>query len=616
MSMFARPPRLVATAFRLRSNSFPRSAWERILRRGVPRRLGAAPPPPTRFTMALAALSLTLFFLASPAHAQEEILVDQSGYRPGDAKIAFIRSGAKTEFEVMNAETGKRAYLGKVRSIGAVDPATGDDVFALDLTVVAAPGTYRIRIPGTELTSGDFSVGADVYRPAALSALGSFYYQRCGMEVNNGSIWRHPPCHTNDAVFFDRPSDRRDVAGGWHDAGDYGKYIATAGVSAAFLLYLYEAQPEKFTDRQLNIPEAGNGVPDILDEARWELAWMLKMQNDDGSVAHKVSTKKWTGEYLPEKDPDTRYIFPASSAATASFAAVTAIAARVFTKWDKVFARSLLKASLGAWKYLQAHETIVPSGGFRNPEGVEGGEYGDQQDLDERLWAAVELYRTTGNSEYNHYFLAMYKQLGVTLYPVSWTQVQNFAFESYLKLPAARTDFSARSLFISRLAEYGDNLLKRIESSAYRCVLTPDEYYWGSNSVVAGYAFDLIQAYESTRQQRFLKGALDQLHYLLGRNTFNISFVTGVGAHPVRHPYHQFSMMLQAPDPVPGLLVGGPNKGSSLQGRALSGYPGKCYEDNQKNYFVNEVAINYTAPFAFAAGYFAEMNTATTRESQ
>jgi endoglucanase len=423
------------------------------------------------------------------------------------------------------------------------------------------------------------------------------------MEVNNGAMWQHSGCHLNDAAFFDDPSQHKDVAGGWHDAGDYGKFVATASVSAAFLIYSYELQPEKYTDRQLKIPEAGNGIPDILDEARWELQWLLKMQNDEGGVYHKVSTKKWTGEYLPQDDPDTRYIFPVSSTATGSFAAVTALGARVFTKWDKQFSFSLLRASVAAWKFLDNHRNIVPAGGFRNPEGVEGGEYGDKQDDDERLWASVELFRTTNKDEYRQYFLTNYQRLGGIIHPISWAEVENFAYYSYLKLPMNESDFHARSFVITKLTNLCDDLLKRIETNGYRYVLNPDEYYWGSNSVAAGYAFDLIQAFEATKQSRYLNAALDQLHYLLGRNTFNTSFVTGVGTNPVRHPYHQFSIMLNASNPVPGLLVGGANRNSKLQGAAISNYPGKCYEDNEKNYFVNEVAINYTAPLVFLVGY-------------
>ena len=548
-----------------------------------------------------------LLAASCPAAGQSGILIDQFGYRPGDPKLAFVREFQKGPFEVVSAADSTTAFKGTIRAIGTTDEATGDIVFELDFGALRTPGTYRCILPDRGITSGEFRIAEDVYSAPFISAAESFFYQRCGTALSNGTPWQHAECHQKDAVFYADPSRQKAVTGGWHDAGDYGKFVATGTLSAAFLLYLYERQSGKFTDRQLNIPESGNGVPDLLDEVRWELQWLLKMQGEDGGVYHKVSTKKWTGEYLPQKDPDQRYIFAVSSSATGSFAAVTALAARVFERWDKRFAQELLRASVTAWKFLEDHRAVLPPGGFRNPPGVEGGEYGDQQDADERLWASVELYRTSGSEQYQRYFLANYQQIGGIASPLSWVQVQNFAYYSYLKLPASRSDVRARSFILGTLTAYCDRLLRRVQASGYRHVLASDEFYWGSNSVCAGYAFDLLEAYEATRGARYLNAALDQLHYFLGRNTFGISFLTGVGTNPVRHPYHQFSMKLGAPEPVPGLLVGGPNRGNRLRGAVLSEFPGRCYEDNEKNYYVNEVAINYTAPFVYLAGSLTEL---------
>ncbi len=537
----------------------------------------------------------------------QSILVDQLGYRPTDAKIAMIRGITGKTFHVMNLANNRAAFSGKVRPVGTIDENTGDTLYEMDFTKVRAPGRYQIWMSEISATSPEFTITDDAYRPAALAAIQSYYYQRCGTEVNNGTPWNHPPCHLDDATVYANPSLTSNVVGGWHDAGDYGKFVATGAVSAEFLLSLYESQPGKFSDGQLQIPERNNSVPDILDEARWELEWLLKMQGADGGVSHKVSTKKWTGEHLPDKDPDRRYLFDVSSTATGSFCAITAAGARVFKKWDSEFARRLLRSSLIAWKYLELHPSIVPPDGFHNPPGVEGGEYGDAQDRDERLWASAELYRTTLSDVYHRYFLVHYMDCGGINYPVSWEHVQNFAYYSYLSVPAKRIDYKARSFIIASLTTYSDDLLRRIAVSGYRCVLTSNQFYWGSNSVALGYAYDLIHGYEVTGFARYLAGAVDQLHYIFGRNTFGQTFVTGIGSTPVRHPYHQFSMLRDV-RPVPGLLVGGPNKNSRLNGKVLSKFSGKCYEDSEKNYYVNEVAINYTAPLAFVAGYFARLD--------
>ncbi|MBI3110171.1 MAG: glycoside hydrolase family 9 protein [Ignavibacteriales bacterium] len=537
----------------------------------------------------------------------ERILLNQAGYRPGDRKIAFIRTVPGDEFEVMNLATNKPILNGKVGALGINDRNTGDSMHEIDFSSLKSPGRYQLRIRETSMVSPEFVVAADVYDVATLASIESFYYQRCGTEMDNGTPWRHPPCHTADAVFFDKPSEHMDVTGGWHDAGDYGKFVATAAVSAACLLSLHELHPSKFVDGQLSIPEAGNRIPDLLDEVRWELEWLLKMQRRDGGVHHKVSTKKWTGEYLPDRDPDQRYIFGVSSAATGAFAAVMAQAARIYDHFDPPFAQRLLRSSIHAWKFLEANPSIVPSGGFRNPPGVEGGEYGDTKDEDERLWGAAELYRTTGSLEYHRYFLTRFKQLGGMTYTVSWQNVQNFAYYSYMMGPREALDNDARAFIVATLTRYADRLLGRIEENGYRHVLGAEEYYWGSNSVALGYALDLIQAFRILGSARYREGALDQLHYILGRNPFDQTFITGVGDRPVKHPYHQFSMMLRAGSPVPGLIVGGANKNGRLRGKVLSGFPGKCYEDNGKNYYVNEVAINYTAPFTYVAGFFSSL---------
>ncbi|HEY6952307.1 MAG TPA: glycoside hydrolase family 9 protein [Bacteroidota bacterium] len=543
-----------------------------------------------------------------PALAQSTVYVDQAGYRTHDPKIAYIKEPQNGAFEIIDVSTTKSVYKGTIRAIGNRDDATGDVTYSLDFSNFTRPGRYQLWLPGASYVSAEFSIENDVYRDVAVTSLQSFYFQRCGTEVGNGTLWEHPPCHTNNAFYFSDPSKSRDVTGGWHDAGDYNKFVPTTAVSAAFILYLYERSPEKFYDGQLAIPEAANGVPDILDEARWGLTWLLKMQEEDGSVHHKVSIRKWTGEHLPQTEKDPQFIFDVSSASTADFAAVTAMGARAFEKWDHQFAQQLLRASLKAWAFLEIHHSVVPPGGFRNPPGVEGGEYGDDQDADERLWASVELYRTTGSNKFHDYFLSNYSTLGGYAFPVSWQHVQNFAYSSYLRLPASRQNLQVRAYLASSLLKYADRLLLRIEENGYRYVLSSEEYYWGSNSVALGYAYDLIQAYDFAGSRRYLDGALDQLHFMLGRNTFGISFVTDVGSHSVARPYHQFSMLLDAGKPVPGMVVAGANKSSRLRGQKISDFPGRCYEDNQKNYFVNETAINYTAPFVYLAGCLSEFN--------
>lgn len=556
----------------------------------------------------------------SDSLAQNLIAVNSAGYRSDDPKRGYTTyQGISVDsFQVVDASSLETVYQDKIRKSRVKAQAFGSVVHELDFSAFDRPGRYRLFVPGANITSVPFEIGSGVYGEAIQTAMQSFYYQRCGTRIDTGTPWRHEACHLEDAVFFSDPQKHIDVTGGWHDAGDYGKFSVNTSVSLAFLLYLYDHHPEKFRDGQLAYPEPGNGIPDLLDEARWALVWLLKMQNGEGGVYHKVQKKKWTGEYLPGDDPDIRYIFEVSSAATADFAAVAALGARLFESFDPAFSDTLTRAARKAWSYIDRHPQIVPQGGFTNPQDVRGGEYGDTADSDERLWAAAELYRLTGDSEFSEYFVNNYRSTGEPgSPPVSWKNVGEFAVYTYLRMPVSKQDREARTYLLQRISGFADRLLKRVMGNGYRVVLNKDEYYWGSNSVVLGYAFNLVQAYELTGLKLYRDAALDQLHYILGCNPFGLTFVTGIGSNPVQHPYHQFSIELNVDQPVPGMVVGGPNSHNLLNGKVLSEHPGKAYEDSHKNYTVNETAINYTAPFVYLAGFFAEMDAVTlTSESR
>jgi len=547
--------------------------------------------------------------IAPEGYSWKFIIIDQLGYRPEDFKIAFVKNIYPGSFEIKDARTNQIEFQGKSDSLGMMDPATGDNVFSLNFSTFTKPGEYYIEVPFLEATSKPFKINNDVYNDCAIKTLQSFYYQRCGIEINNGTIWKHPACHTKPAVFYDDPSQSKDETGGWHDAGDYNKFVPTTSVSIAFLLYAYDYNPKFFTDGQLKIPENDNAIPDILDEARWGLNWLMKMQRADGAVYQKVSIKTWTGEHLPNEETDTQYLFGISSSSTAEVAAVTALGARIFDKFDKPYSMKLLKTAVAAWSFLTEHPGNIPSGGFRNPPDVYGGDYNDKDDADERLWASIELFRTTGSDKYINYFLSNFQKVGGPYITVGYENTANFAYYSFLLTHNLTTGSTVRSILLTKLENYANNILTKIQSSGYSCALGLNEYYWGSNSVDLGYAFDLINAYRITNQEKYIDGALDQFHYILGRNTFGISFVTGVCYNSVRYPYHQFSMLKYPGNPVPGLVVGGPNKYSKLEGNYISNYPGKCYEDYQKNYYTNEPAINYTAPMVFVSSFLSVRDT-------
>ncbi|MGM0506329.1 MAG: glycoside hydrolase family 9 protein, partial [Bacteroidota bacterium] len=467
----------------------------------------------------------------------------------------------------------------------------------IDFSSVETPGEYQIRsVEKDPVFSERFHTSPNPYQEVLPTLIKSFYYHRCGTRIADQTQWGYEQCHLDDAELYNQRGTFLDVTGGWHDAGDYNKFSVNTALSAALLLYAYEYSPDLKSDQKPRIPESGNGIPNILDEVSQALRWLLKMQDSNGAVFHKVSQEKWIGEFMPDQDPAKRYLFTYSSAATASFSAVAALGARHLSDVDPELSSLLESASRKAWDYLLAHPNNVPNGGFKNPEGVTGGEYGDSSDLDERVWAAAELFHLTGENSYSRYVSDHHTEItGDQLPPLSWRNTHSLAIQSYLSWPEGVLSESIDSDVRSDLIDRAESILRNQKTSNYRNLLRSDEYYWGSNSVGLGYAFELLQAYRISNRLPYLNAATDQLHYLFGRNPFNRSQITGVGSRSVEQPYHQLSETGSFTAPVPGMLVGGPNDYIHLNDRPISSHPGKNYEDQFKNYLVNEPAINFTA---------------------
>lgn len=551
-----------------------------------------------------------LMIACKPESYSTFIAVNLAGYNTGQVKQALLVNSDGDEFEILRRDNSEVVFRGRIETEKQPDIATGDRVSVLDFTSMETEGEYVIRINGDNvLLSDSFRITTDVYRELTTVSLQSFYYHRCGVKVENDELWGYEACHIDDAVFYNNPDRKRNVTGGWHDAGDYNKFSVNTAFSVALLLYLYESNPGPYYDGQLLIPESANGIPDILDEAKWALQWLLKMQDSNGGIFHKVSQKQWTGEVMPNEDTETRYIFEISSTATADFAAVAAIGARVFHPFDPDFSNQLVDAAMHAWKYLEYYPVIQPLGGFRNPPDVFGGEYGDSSDIDERLWASIELYKLTNDEKFMDYFIRYHNSIRTEKLPVlSWKKVQSLAYYSFLTSQIPDKYMRIQNDIIEELIRNADGILRKQERNNYLNLLSHTEYYWGSNSVGLGYAFELIQIYKLTNEEKYNKAALDQLHYVLGRNPFGRSMVTGLGSQSVKNPYHQLSQLGDFKEPVPGMLVGGPNNHVHLRryfmSKVISKYPGKNYEDQFHNYLVNEVAINFTAVFLYVAGNY------------
>lgn len=558
----------------------------------------------------------------------DEIKVDQVGYLPSHKKLAFVtgstvKPGAK--FYVKEANTGTTVYTGMLSTQSFECTDSGDTIYSADFSDLAAPGSYYLEVEGVG-RSFNFDIQDNIYNELFYHAMRFFYYQRCGMDLEApyAGKWTHKACHLNDAVIHSSAvSEKRPEGtlvsspGGWHDAGDYGKKIVNAGITVATLLRLYEMFPERVGTINLNIPESANSMPDILDEVKYELDWMLTMQRPDGAVYHNIVTSSFASMgTAPENDSATRYFGPVSSCATADFAGAMAMAARIYENFDPLFAQNCLDAAEKAWEHLENHPNIFPSGGYTDPEGIHGtGGYYDTDDSDERFWAAAELFRTTGKTKYNEYVKANYSRWGGVHYPESWRYVNNLGMFAYAFATQPEVDVDLQNQIRSSIVDYANSTLSRITSTGYRVALNSDDYYWGSNSIAMYFAAGLIIANEIQPKQEFIEGALDQLHYILGRNALNHSFVTGMGENCTRYPWHTWICNYPG-DPPPGLLSGGPDKYKAPYDKILceiidSGAPpAKCYADNCViqgtigTWASNEPCISYNAPLVFVAGYF------------
>jgi len=577
---------------------------------------------------------LFLLFLCSLAQAAQtattNIKVDQVGYLPGAPKVAFITApGSHVQsFSIKRTRDNRVAFQGKL-SAAEHDANTGDTIQAADFSGLREPGRYYVEVPDVG-RSWNFDIDPNVYARAYKLAMLGFYGQRCGTAVDLGPEfpgYKHPACHLKGEFHVSSgKSGRRDNVGGWHDAGDYGRYVVNSGISTGSLLWAWELYGSKLKDIKLRIPESGNGTPDLLNEARWNLEWMLKMQDEDGGVWQKQTSTHFSGFVMPEEDKLPSEVIGTgsepykSTCATADLAAVAAIAARVYKPYDWKFASRNLDAARKAWQWTERYPNVT----FKNPPGISTGEYGDNDCKDERLWAAAELWRTSdeiliasNNTAYRTFFLQNYREFlpKIDSPPAEgWREVAAMGLWSYAlsegntrqtrpfdPLASGADPAVLKEIRDSSIAA-ANHIAQRTEADPYHVSLVAKDYVWGSNGVAASYALQLLVAHALSPDPAFVNAAQDNLHYLLGRNAFSLSWVTQLGEHPYRHPHHRPSGADKNEEPWPGLLSGGPNAGR--QDAVLAALPkglppAKVYADDQSSYASNEIAINWQAALVF-----------------
>lgn len=537
-----------------------------------------------------------------------QIKVDQVGYLPGSAKLAVVTGSAKT-FEVKRASDNISVFKGELAP-ATPDADSGDSIQIADFSKLRDPGTYYLDVTGVG-QSWKFSIAQDVFSHTYYLAMRAFYGQRCGTAVDLGSEFpgfTHPACHLKGEFHASSGKEgERDNVGGWHDAGDYGRYVVNSGISTGTVLWTWEIFGPRIKAIKLNIPESGNGTPDILNEARWNLEWMLKMQDEDGGVWHKQTSTHFPGFIMPEDDHLPSAVIGTgkqpfkSTCATADLAAVAAIAARVYSPFDAKFAAKNLEAARKAWLWTEKFPNVT----FHNPPGISTGDYGDDSCSDERLWAAAELWRTSGDKSFNEYVVSHYPDFRSTLdTPAAegWREVAPMGLWTYALGARKGSDIGIIADIRKRTLQAAHAVVENTTKNGYRVSLRPREYVWGSNGVAATYGVELLIANVLSPDPSFVATALDDLHYLLGRNTFSLSWVTQVGENPYHHPHHRPSGADKNDEPWPGMLSGGPNAGRQdavLKALPADLPPAKVYADDQGSYASNEIAINWQASLVF-----------------
>jgi endoglucanase len=553
---------------------------------------------------------------ASGRTEQSFIAVNQAGYRPAAAKRALLVGTvvATRSARLVNADTQVvEAFFESTRA--APDIATSRMVSVVDFTTETRPGKYRIESGRQQ--SLTFRIGEDVYDGLMKSALRSFYLQRCGVALADRITGiSHAICHTRDAtpvaLDVEHPFSGEPIvaAGGWHDAGDFGKYVATTAISVARLLAAYEDGPQRFVDGQLDIPESGNGMPDILDEARVGLEWLLRMQRQDGSVYRKVAGSKWPEPMSPDLDAQPRFAYGISSPETAKVAAVMARAVRVYQPIDDRFAQRCATAALNAWNWLegQPRQVIDQQPGDDSGSGPYMLSATDRDaslssDNDDRFWAAAELYATWREPRFLHY-IESHRQAAQEMTLFEWKNPSSMGVVTLLGGEAAvSAELSAQLQRV--LARHASETLRVTFQGVYR--LANERFIWGSNKMALEEGVLLVRAYQQSHAADLLTAAQQQLDFVMGVNPFGLSFVSATSERSVAHPAHLFGRALERT--IPGLLVGGPN--SKAQDQIAPADRGiLSYVDDARAYSVNEYAIDYNAALI---GLIAALNAVYDR---
>ena len=604
--------------------------------------------------------------VAGAQSISKQIIVDQFGWRPSAKKIVVFANPVNgqnngspytpgSQFQIRRSSDNSTVLTENVAvwNNGNLHTDSGDKAWHGDFSSLTTPGLYYVYDPANNLRSYEFEVRDDIYAAALKASARTFYYQRSGTAIpaQHGGNWTHGPAHTQDAnallyTTSAQAGTQRNVTGGWYDAGDYNKYIPFLSSTMWNLMVGYELRPAAFPDNT-NIPESGNGVPDLLDELKWELDWMLRMQADNGGVHSRVTVTSYdNGSDDPATDVQPRYYTAITTWSTATFAAITAHAARLYGNYGSQYpgyVNTLRAASEKAWTYLEANPAMLPASGTdgASTAAADAGSNAND-DKRRRIAAAAELFATTGTAKYKSYFEAHYNDVNGTsengFHPFSNGNLDaslcwelNRAYYVYAKAsgatPAVVT--AIKDKFKSTM-DWPLESYHTQKSDPYLGFMWTGHYSWGSNLQKALWAILPILAVDlnvnPAKNALYQEIAEEYLHYFHGRNPLSWTYLSNMGSrganagaeNSVDEFYHSWFRDGSARydgassqfGPAPGFLVGGPNVyygGSSAPPKnqpAMKAYRNWNTSYPEPSWEITEPAIYNQAGYTFLVAYF------------
>ena len=545
------------------------------------------------------------------------IITDQFGYLPGYRKVAVIKD-PKTGFDatetftpgskyaLVDAKTGEQVFEGAPSSwkSGTTDASSGDRVWHFDFTQVTKTGRYYVLDVEKNLRSYEFQISPSVYNEVLKHAVRTFFYQRAGYAKAAqfaGPEWADGASHVRNlqdknARIFDKktdPSTERDVSGGWYDAGDYNKYTNWTADYVVEMMKAYLERPEAWTD-DYNIPESGNGIPDLLDEAKWGIDHLRRMQLDHGGVLSIVGLSHASP---PSAATGPSYYGPPSTSATLNTAAALAISSRVFRLIGKdTYADTLRDAAIKAWNWAVENPAVI----FRNNESANGSsglgagqqEVNDYGRLVAKIKAACYLFEVTGEAVYRIFFDNNYRQINM----FNWNFAYPFELGNqdivlyYTTIPGGTASVKSqiKSTYRNAMVNGSENLpaMRTLKDSYIAHI---KDYTWGSNSVkcAQGSMYYGLLAYEvdQTLNAESKQAAIEFIHYIHGRNPLNMVYLSNMYKHGAENCVNEFyhtwfsnnspkwdRVGKSTYGPAPGFLTGGPNPSYNWDGCC----PGSC----------------------------------------